>query len=495
MRSLKNYKQIFGFMFISICFCALLSPYTSVLNSYYGIDTAQYWVIGSGILQGKVPYVDLFDHKGPVIFLIWALGIFIGNGTKWGIFILQVLSLSICLFYINKILDFLGATFLKKSFVYVAFLFVFCGVLVEGGLTEEWSLPWTMYDIFVALEFIYKKTKHSPCFYAFLFGIQFAFLSLMRINNAAGLGAVLLFLIICLIKGKQYKEIVKCAVLFVCGGIIFSLPIFVWFWKNGALTDMMFGCFQFNYGYAVRGLGDKAASEWLRIIGYEGLTFLVLSLSFVRDMMSGKRLLAWEYFLSFMVVLFCGVSCMLGDTWPHYFMVFLPAMVLVMGLMTKRTSSRSLFFVLLIMILPYTWQTARNVGKNLLFMGFDYYGKQQDELMKISEIIPEEDRDSVWALEWRSSKWFAVNRLVPYYKVFDFPHVLNDKKLYQDTLEMLEERPPKWILQKADSEGYMEGYIDYLEKNYYIEDYVDYQPETATDAPDELVIGIWRRKE
>ncbi|HMX74134.1 MAG TPA: hypothetical protein PKE35_07765, partial [Anaerolineales bacterium] len=40
---------------------------------------------GSQIISGKIPYVDFWDSKGPAIFYINALGLFLGQGSRWGV--------------------------------------------------------------------------------------------------------------------------------------------------------------------------------------------------------------------------------------------------------------------------------------------------------------------------------------------------------------------------------------------------------------------------
>lgn len=44
---------------------------TSWLYSYYfGGDSAQLLTMGKAWYLGKLPYVDMFDHKGPFIFIV-----------------------------------------------------------------------------------------------------------------------------------------------------------------------------------------------------------------------------------------------------------------------------------------------------------------------------------------------------------------------------------------------------------------------------------------
>lgn len=56
---------------IGILFVCLFSYSTSPLYSgYYGGDSAQFLTIGKAWMLGKIPYKEMFDHKGPFIFLV-----------------------------------------------------------------------------------------------------------------------------------------------------------------------------------------------------------------------------------------------------------------------------------------------------------------------------------------------------------------------------------------------------------------------------------------
>ena len=53
-------------------------------------DSNLYFTIGRGMLEGLMPYRDLFDHKGPLIFLLYALGALVSDTSFFGVFLLDV---------------------------------------------------------------------------------------------------------------------------------------------------------------------------------------------------------------------------------------------------------------------------------------------------------------------------------------------------------------------------------------------------------------------
>ena len=64
-----------GLLGVSAAFLLRFSYSTSFLwPGYCGYDSAIFQTIGKYWAQGSVPYRDLFDHKGPLIFFIDMLG-------------------------------------------------------------------------------------------------------------------------------------------------------------------------------------------------------------------------------------------------------------------------------------------------------------------------------------------------------------------------------------------------------------------------------------
>lgn len=139
--SLKESHWMYYLLFplLAIVFLLFESSYTSVLNPYYGYDSAVFMVVGKGWSNGFVPYRDLFDHKGPFLYLMNALGFTINDG-KLGVLIIQTIFMTATLFLIYKI----GRLYLKKVCAWIivfVFMFLYCAMISEGNMTEEWSLP------------------------------------------------------------------------------------------------------------------------------------------------------------------------------------------------------------------------------------------------------------------------------------------------------------------------------------------------------------------
>ena len=76
----------------AVLFVLIFSFSTSPLYvDYWGSDSAQFQTIGMAWASGKVPYRDIFDHKGPFIFWVNMIGYKLGGRT--GVLTVQIFFL------------------------------------------------------------------------------------------------------------------------------------------------------------------------------------------------------------------------------------------------------------------------------------------------------------------------------------------------------------------------------------------------------------------
>ena len=113
LKSKKTRKNLIIYAFLTlfcIAFLLLLSASTSPLyKDLCDGDSSIFIFFGKAITLGKDAYRDYFDHKGPILFYINALGYFLTK-SKVGIFILQCISLSISSIFMYKTARFFHKT-------------------------------------------------------------------------------------------------------------------------------------------------------------------------------------------------------------------------------------------------------------------------------------------------------------------------------------------------------------------------------------------------
>lgn len=442
---IKNY------IFIGIIGVALLffvSPYTSPLNPYYGYDSAVFMIMGKGILAGKVPYIDLFDHKGPILYFINALGFQICNGKR-GIFLLQ------CLFFVFSLVFYYKTAILisdkKRTFIALAsYMFLYTAMIYEGDMSEEWSLLFIVITLYLAaVRFTKKDSSIHPFLYPFLYGISFGIIAYIRINNAALICGVLLAELVWAIKEKRYRDICKGIFGFLLGVVVVSIPVWIYFIQNNAVKEFLWGTFGYNILYAEKGTDSKSTFDIIKLL------FNMSSLIFIALMSVHSFYMKRDLFA---ILLFCESICgvivlFMGFGYWHYYLLAVPLMALIYPIIYRYYSGirwhRGIAAIgLLLLILPFSYQFLRNIGKNYMFDFKKYYDADINSVNDVMKNIPESEHDSIWGYNI-PAHFYMYADVVPCYKYFvlqDFQSESASQIKYEIN-DMLDSRnTPKWII-------------------------------------------------
>ena len=166
MKYLSKHKE----KLLIILFCFLVSfivlLFTSKCSFLYPfndwVDANAFFTMGKSMMHGLVPYRDLFEQKGPLLYLIYGLGYFFSNTSFLGIFVLEILFWTFSLYYSYKIIT----LYLPKNYTYIIiplFTMLLCTSrsFVHGGGAEEFCLPFLMLSLYYFL-FHFKEEEISP---------------------------------------------------------------------------------------------------------------------------------------------------------------------------------------------------------------------------------------------------------------------------------------------------------------------------------------------
>ena len=69
--------------FLTILICSKSSPLYP-LNDW--VDANCYMTVGRAMTEGKLPYRDLFEHKGPLLYILHAAAALVSDSSFLGIF-------------------------------------------------------------------------------------------------------------------------------------------------------------------------------------------------------------------------------------------------------------------------------------------------------------------------------------------------------------------------------------------------------------------------
>lgn len=325
--------QLLFFYVLTFVAMYIVSSGTSPSNSSLGADTSVFIVMGNALADGFIPYRDFFDHKGPLLYYIYALAQYDISG-KLGIFILQTVALSLSLFAAFKVFR-LFFSRVCSAILLLPFTFYIISKLSSGGLTGEWSLPVSMLLMYIIINKLSKgeKIEDFSMWLWFLLGAGMGWHSMLRVTNAGCVSGIILLLFIALLYKKCWLKALYAVMASISGLLALTMPIFFHFFLKEALTDLWYGLYQFNAIYAtcmpgfnVYGVLTKTMSA-IAVIAAGGYIFRKEELSNM----------IWPLMLC--ILLASCISLMPGLGFTHYYMNFAPALccaLVVSGLMLKR---------------------------------------------------------------------------------------------------------------------------------------------------------------
>ena len=224
--------------------CALLALLFATSSSplyatNFWTDTNIYFTIGRGMTRGLMPYRDLFDHKGPLLFILYALGALVSDASFAGVFLLQVLSLACTLFIGWRIVCLYGEGRLTLAAIpLTAIVSVTCTAYTQGGSAEEFCLPALALGLLCAL---LRMREGSACSRAgrlcALLGAATGWVFSIKYTDC-GLFFGLAFLLLCWeARACSLPRAVRSALCMAAGFAAILLPQALYLAANGALGD------------------------------------------------------------------------------------------------------------------------------------------------------------------------------------------------------------------------------------------------------------------
>lgn len=245
----ENLVRALLFLLSALAGVALFTESTSPLFAGWGYDSAMFQTMGKCWTEGCLPYVDLYDHKGPMIFFINALGYAL-NGRN-GVYIIQVLCIALSEVIAYRLLaDRLDRG--KAMALALLLPLVLAANWQEGNTTEEYILPLLMGSYYWMARWCsdleeghFAHKARAAC----LYGLCFGFALMTRVTNALGVCLGVAFITVALAVKGEWKNLLANAGAFLLGAAVPVLPFCLFFAVHGALYDMWYGTLLYNLDY------------------------------------------------------------------------------------------------------------------------------------------------------------------------------------------------------------------------------------------------------
>ena len=256
MQFLKRYKFAFLVFFQSIIITSGFITFSPAYLPVPHTDSGIFLYIGSQILKGKVLYLQNWDNKQPLVYFLNALGLWLGKGSPWGVWALElglfILAFALLFYLLRKILPPVYGFFISL----LSFLTIF--QIMSGNYTEEYAITFQagLMAIFF-LGYLPDRHKYSRPISALIMGILSGAIFCLKqtyIDVTITIGIFLLF------SAWVYKNktILLDILWYFLGFAVVNLTFLIYFISHNAAQDYIVDAYLINKYYS-----SQVLLEWL----------------------------------------------------------------------------------------------------------------------------------------------------------------------------------------------------------------------------------------
>lgn len=444
-------------LLLAAVFVLFFGECNTPLGPRVGSDNAMYLTMGTALAQGYAPYSDIFDHKGPLLFILQMLPQLLAGGySTLAVYMQEVLFLFASLRILHAMAERLCA---KEDWVLQLVYLCCLGPAMDGGnLTEEYAALFILAGLYVVLRVFddgaalegSPKTLALPA--ALLGG--FAMLAfLTRANNALGLCGMVLGLVLYLLCTKRFAHLGFCALGFVLGMVISALPVILWLAAHGALWDAFYGSILHNMMYANTGSASRVQTLLFTAYGHGAKLMAAMACLGAVACFVRTRKLAIPLGMVLSAAM-AGLSCFISHKfYSHYLMVLAPIAAFgaahLLALLPRacccgrRQRVRSALGALLILLLVVFGAGANS---NRLYE-IEIQGTFEQDARDLYALVPEEDHDEFMAYRVEP-KWYVYTKALPCMRFYFLQEILADADpaVMDEIVAEFERDPPKWLV-------------------------------------------------
>lgn len=439
-----------GFLFLYAFFIMLFFTQSSPFFALNNWDDANaFFTVGKGMAHGLLPYKDLFEQKGPLLYAIYELAYFVSHSSFFGVYLLESLVMFLSLLLAFKI-AYLYLHWMPSALVSLFFplLILNQSAFYYGGSAEEFAIPFLMLFLYLILKhFRFSSGKpFSKAFYL-INGLIIGCVLWIKFTFLGGWIGFYIALFIIFAGKRKWRELLDAIVYTFIGLALSSMPWFIYFGANHALRALFDVYFKFNFStYSSQlTIPDKLINSALAI----GATLnknVESKVMFLIGM--ADYLLTWKYFrsraekwilFSIVVGLILGVYIG-GRQYVYYFLIVTPLTLfglIAVGLFlqkskrlipddtTKKGKWMTLvFFAMVTIYLCFGYNTNIQASRFIV--------KKMPVQQKFAAIIDRQQHPTLLNYGFLDGGFYQAAGIVPNVRYFERQNI--DQKLYPENM-------------------------------------------------------------
>ena len=221
---------------------ALLLLFASQCSPLYPLniwgDANCLLTVGRVMKSGGVLYRDIYEQKGPLLYLIHALAACISDTSFWGVYLLEIPALTAALYAAYRLLRLrAGACFSLGAAAVWGALTVTGGAFMRGDSAEEFCLPLLTAALALAYAEYGRRAKPMRAKRLLVCGVLAGCVAAIKYTLLGAMVGLCVVEGVLALKEGGVKRAAQSAGVFLAGMAVPILPWALYFAANGALSD------------------------------------------------------------------------------------------------------------------------------------------------------------------------------------------------------------------------------------------------------------------
>lgn len=293
-------------------------------------DANSYFSMGKALFNGKMPYRDVFDQKGPYLYFLYGLAYLISHRTFAGVFILEVVWAFFDLLGIFCILR----LYLKKNTALFVSPLVLAVIVSSksfywGGSAEELCFPFLIWGLYLSVEYFKNSYPKKAMDFKVVCagGLLAGMVANIKFTVLGFFFAWMMCIAFSFLVRKDFRGAVKGCLVFLGGMAVPFIPWLIYFGWNQGLYEWYWGYVYINV-FIYSDLNGEGPGLFERIYTLSKLLYWVIRDNFIYFVFlipgviwqvcaGGKRWLERFHILALCFFLFLGIYVG-GSSLPYY---------------------------------------------------------------------------------------------------------------------------------------------------------------------------------
>jgi hypothetical protein len=468
---------IYFLLFVTCILILLQSPIAPFAGGIPDIDSSVFIYSGKSILSGNLIYRDIFDHKGPFLYVIQVVGLKLFKGNLSSIWILELFSLMATSLILYKTIRLLYSRIVSLFSALSALIYI-VDKLKGGNLSEEWALPYISIAVYLFV-FYFLKRKKFTVIQLFILSLSFLLVFFLRPNMVAVWGGIGVIIIYDLLKNKRIKDLLRYILIIFLSIILGFLPFVIYGYNKNILHDAFVCIFQFNSSsYMQQYVLPIIKGFFYEIMALKYLPFIAV-IYIVYTIFSYKEHFNFSIHIGVSLsIIFTAFACSIGNGYEHYYIIYLPLLVFpyafIINYLTINLKQNQYWFTLVLFIIIFypTFQTIKGRIKERYVL----YKNERIVLTNNLNLICESEKidknDKILVIGNSCFYYLCSERFSSSSYPYIYPIINSNNDIIIKYLSELKQYPPKLIItDKFYNDNMLNSVVkeklqNYIENNY-----------------------------